>query len=217
MNLPISFRARPPFRALLTAGMLALLVLLAIGLAYVASHRSEKTEIATPVPAVVPRLQLELRAGLFYLPGATISFSGAITDAFKDGTVKLRTAVVDGQLHGVSEGWHTNGVMELREHFHRGIPHGTRTTWHPNGKKRSEGQLVAGLQQGTYRQWYEGGALAAEAEFKDGKPHGLSRAWYPSGCLKAEALMRHGAVETRHFYPDGERREPTLFATTHNP
>lgn len=195
------------------------LVLGTLGILLAVLFPRPRHEDATPrpLPADLPRTQLEQRNGLLYPPNVATPYTGWMTDHFRDGAVKVRTAVENGQLHGVSEAWTTNRTMELREHFVRNVPHGSRTTWHPNGQKRSEGQLVAGQQQGNYRQWFANGALAAEAEFKDGKAHGISRAWHPSGCLKAEALMRHGEVQTRHFYPDGERREPTLFATTHNP
>lgn len=177
----------------------------------------EQAKAGEPAPASVARFRLEQRLGRFYRPKETTPFTGWVTDHFKTGAVSLRSAVVYGQLHGLSEGRFTNGVVELSEYFRHGRPDGTRTTWHPNGKKRSEGRLVAGKQEGTYRQWTEQGGLVAEAEFKDGKPHGISRAWHPSGWLKAEALMKHGEVVTRHFYPDGERREPTLLAATPAP
>lgn len=215
MNRPRPFRA-----VLLLAGWRWVSVLVLLGLvlggAYVRLHRPVRTQAVAPVELTVPRGNLENREDRWYLPGAAAPFTGWVTDAYKDGGLKLRTAVVDGQYHGLSEGWHTNQVLELRETFNRGKPQGTRTTWYPTGQKRSEGELIAGLQQGVYRQWHENGMLAAEAEFKNGKAHGLSRAWHASGCLKAEALVKEGVVETRHFYTDGERREPTLLvgATT---
>jgi hypothetical protein len=163
-------------------------------------------------PASVARFRLEERAGRFYRPGGSVAFTGWVMDYSRDGALRLRSAMVNGQLHGRSEGWFANGMIELREYFQQGRPHGSRTTWHLNGQKRSEGWLVAGQQQGRYCQWSEDGALVAEADFKDGKPHGISRAWYPSGCLKAEALMKNGDVQTRHFYPDGIQHESTLIA-----
>jgi hypothetical protein len=192
-------------------GFLALA--LVAGLLFQMSSRPlEDTGSQSPAPSSAARLQLELRDGQFHRPGSDVPFTGWVTDYFKDGTVKLRSAVVDGRLHGESEGWFTNRVLELREYFQRGHPHGTRTTWHANGQKRSEGELVAGEQQGLYRQWHEDGSLAVVAEFKDGKPHGLSVAWHPSGFLKTEALMKQGEVQSRHTYADGVQREPTLRA-----
>ena len=196
--------------------VLLLAVLLAVP-GYLLLRPGGPTPDGTKPLASVPRLQLETRAGLFHQSNSVPPFTGWMTDAHPDGSLKLRTAVVDGRLHGVSEGWYTNGVMELSEHFDRGVTQGPRTTWYPTGQLRSEGQLVAGLQQGTYRQWHENGALAAEVGFQDGKAQGLSLAWYPDGSLKAEALMKNGLVEVRHFYATGERREPVLLAATAHP
>jgi len=181
-----------------------------VGVVEVSMRTRDAAESTVGAPVSVARFRLENKAGQLFRPGSAAAFTGWMTDHAPDGKVRLRTAVVDGRLHGISEGWATNGTLELRESFHCGLPHGSRMTWHPNGQKRSEGQLVLGQQQGIFRQWTVNGALAAEAEFKDGKPHGLSRAWFPSGCLKAEALMNHGELVTRHFYPDGEQREATL-------
>lgn len=197
-------------------GLLALAVTAAV-LAHHATRDLAQAEAQAPAPASVDRFGLETREGRLHRPGASVPFTGWVTDHFASGTVNLRTAVVDGRLHGESEGWFTNGVRELHEEFQRGLPHGLRTTWHANGRKRSEGRLVAGQQQGTYRQWHENGTLVAEAEFEAGKPHGFSWAWYPGGCLKAEALMKNGEIQARHVYPDGERREPTLLAENRIP
>jgi antitoxin component YwqK of YwqJK toxin-antitoxin module len=183
-------------------------LLVALGTVY-GLKRGRTTE---PAAASVDRLQLELRQGKFYRPDAPEPFTGWVIDYFEDGTVKLRSAVLAGRLHGESSGWFTNGGPELCEHFQEGLPHGLRTTWHPNGQKRSEGQLEAGRQQGVYRQWDEHGKQVVEAGFVDGKPHGPSLAWYPNGSLKAEALMQHGEVQARQVYPAGTRSEPTLVA-----
>lgn len=199
--------------------LLGFLVISALAsvLAQMSTRDLAEAEAEKPAPVSVARMRLENRGGRLFRPGARAPFAGWVVDRFSTGEIKLRSAFVDGRLHGESEGWFTNGMREVREQFQRGLPHGTRLTWHPNGQKRSEGQLVAGLQQGLYRQWHENGKLAAEAEFESGKPHGLSRAWYPSGCLKAEALMSHGEIQTRHVYPDGDRREPTLLAGNRTP
>lgn len=181
------------------------------------TRQLEQAEATEPDSASVARFRLAQREGKWFRPGGSVPFTGWVTDHFAGGPVKLRSAMVDGKLHGESTGWFTNGVVELREHFQRGQPHGLRATFYATGQPRSTGRLAAGQQQGIYRQWHENGKLAVEAEFADGKPHGLSRAWYPNGSLKAEALMNHGEVQARHVYPDGTRWEPTLLAGARMP
>lgn len=201
MNSPNSsrFRGRPVWWALVGS------VALALGIAFlVPRSRPSETKLGS-----VERNQLEIRDGLFCLPGTSHPFTGMITDSLPEGTVRLRSTVVDGRLHGESLGWFTNGMPELREEFQRGAAHGLRTTWYPNGQMRSQGRLVAGKQDGVYRQWNEQGALTTEASFEAGQPHGLSRAWHPDGSLKAEVRMNQGQVQERHVYPPGTRWEPS--------
>lgn len=216
MNQPLSSTPVPTSR---TRPVLWLLALAAgaVVVTQVSTQKLEEAVATQSAPAVVARFRLEQREGRYFRPGTDAAFTGWVTDHFVGGQLKLRSAVVEGRLHGESVGWFTNGVTELREYFQRGLPHGPRLTWHENGKPRSEGRLVAGQQHGVYRLWHENGRLAAAAEFAAGKPHGLSRAWYPDGSLKAEALMHHGEVQARHVYPDGTRWEPTLLAGTRNP
>ncbi len=211
MNASLPSNTQTTARKRRLAGFFVLTVLAAV-LTHNSTRDLEEAQAKKPEPVSIARLRLVDREGRFYRLGAQIPFTGWMTDRFPTGALKLRSAVSDGRLQGESVGWFINGVREVCEHFRRGLPYGTRTTWHMNGQKRSEGLLVAGQQQGTYRQWHENGTLAAEAEFEAGKPNGLSRAWYPSGCLQAEALMKHGETQIRHVYPDGDRREPTLFA-----
>lgn len=170
----------------------------------------EEAEALVPGTISINREQLRIRSGQFYSPDSTTPFTGWMLDHYPGGELSLRSAVINGRLHGLSEGWFTNGVRQLREAFHSGIPEGPRTTWHPNGRKRSEGTLRAGLQQGTYRQWDEQGQQIVAAEFLDGKAHGISLAWHASGFLKAEALMNHGEIEVRRAYPDQTQQHPTL-------
>ncbi len=195
--------------------LLLLLVLTAVAAALAQRSIQELTKTRNGGPAGfdVPRLSLETRDGRFYRNGATVPFTGWVTDRYQSGEVKLRSAFELGRLHGESFGWFTNGAPELREQFVRGLPDGTRVTWYANGQKRSEGSLIAGRQQGLYRQWLEDGTLAVEAQFEGGKPHGLSRAWHPDGSLKAEALMNYGEVLSRHVYPEGASA-PSLPAGT---
>lgn len=206
--------ARGPVIRRVLAGVLAA----AVALAVTARVWRNPPPAAPPlVPAVdhmaiQPLVQLERKDGRLCRPGEAGPYSGWVTEAHADASLKLKTEVVNGLWNGLSEGWATNGVLVLREHFKEGLPHGMRTTWHPNGKIKSEGRVVDGKQQGDFQQWDEQGRLVTRARFQDGQPEGLSLAWYPSGFLKAEALMNAGTVQSRNFYPDGERSDPTLLA-----
>ena len=160
-------------------------------------------------PVAVARTNLVLVAGRLCLSGQTNAFNGLMLEHSYGGILRSRSAVTNGLLHGLSEGWHTNGQLQVTEHFKEGTSHGVRTKWHPNGKKLSEGGIVDGKFNGTFRRWSESGSLAEQIEFASGQPHGLSLAWYPSGFLKARATMDQGKVVEQKLWKDGESKDVT--------
>ena len=145
-------------------------------------------------------------------PGAPQALSGSeenesVVEAFyRTGSLKSRSAVLDGVLHGLSEGWYETGQLQVNEYFVQGTSHGLRTKWYVSGIKKSEAEIVDGQIHGTFKRWNESGALMDMACFSKGIPHGRSVSFYPSGCLKAEVLMTQGEVSRRSVWKDGERK-----------
>lgn len=144
--------------------------------------------------------------GLLMRRGATNEpFTGRMTDRYPGGAVKSRSHLVGGRLEGVSEGWHTNGVLQVRECFVAGVAEGPVSKWRADGTRLSEGTAQGGRLQGLFRRWHDNGMLAEEVTFREGQPHGLARAWHPSGFQKAQVLLEAGAVVRQQFWPDGAR------------
>src|SRR5262245_11783085 len=194
----VASRGRRLFIAVLLAPVLGVTLFL------VTRHRP----LASASLPEVHRKNLEARAEGWRVPGETKAFNGFLLDTYEDGALKSRSAVSNGLLHGLSQGWHTNGQQQVEEHFVAGTSHGLRTKWHPNGQKLSEVSIVSGKLQGTFRSWHENGVPAEEVELMDGQPEGLSRAYFPSGFLKSQVMLRNGKVVEQQFYKDGEYREP---------
>lgn len=200
-------RFRFRFRFALLLGVSLLLAGLAVRHHLLGSRR--------PAPQR-PLAELLKVDGRFLLREATNQpFSGWVTEHYATGTRRSRSRVVDGRLHGLSEGWHTNGVRQIQEHFAAGLSEGLVTKWHPDGTKASEGTARAGKFEGVFRRWHPNGVLAEEISLVAGKPHGLSRSWFPSGSLKAEVTLEAGEVMKQQFWEDGE--QPALAATNLNP
>ena len=154
---------------------------------------------APPQNVEARRDSLKLRDGLLYRPGETQPFTGSMTEYYPDGTLQSRSVVCNGLLHGVSEGWYTNGQRQVLEHFVAGVAHGPRTKWRPDGQKLSEAEVVDGRLEGMFRRWHENGALAEEIPMKAGEPDGVARAFNPDGSLKAEARLQAGQVLAQRF------------------
>ena len=131
-------------------------------------------------------------------------FTGWLVEKQADGTLKSRSRVLAGLLHGVSEGWYTNGRIQVREHFVGGRAEGTRVKWHANGATQSVAVIVQGQLHGRFLRWHEDGTLSEEVMMEKGQPDGVSRAYYPSGFVKAEARLKAGQVLEQRFWKDGE-------------
>jgi antitoxin component YwqK of YwqJK toxin-antitoxin module len=171
---------------------------------------------STPALRSVPHDLLVRRDGLFFEADGTNRFTGFVTENHPSGEPKSRSAVADGRLHGLSEGWHTNGVRQIEEHFAAGLSHGLRTKWHPNGQKASEAPVVSGEIEGVFRRWHENGALAEEITLVRNVPNGPARSWHPDGSLKATATMKDGQIVQQKFYAEGEQPAGQDLAATHS-
>lgn len=189
--------------------ILGALIGLLAAVVYLLPRPVTPTQIAeAPVVADVDSTALERRDGLLYPKGETNPFSGWMTETHPDGSLRSRSQVVNGQLHGLSEGWSAEGRLQVQEPFERGVAHGIRTKWYPSGGTQSVAHIVHGQLQGPFRRWHENGVLAEDVRMERGQPHGLSLAYYPSGYLKAQVRLDQGKVLEQRFWNDGERREP---------
>jgi antitoxin component YwqK of YwqJK toxin-antitoxin module len=166
-------------------------------------HPSSAPPSATPAePVEVPRTQLELQSARLYQIGATNPFSGFMVERYPDGALRSRSAVTNGLLQGLSEGWHTNGQRQVSEQFKNGVSHGARAKWYASGIKCSEAGILDGKLHGLFRRWHEDGTLAEEVEFVAGQPEGASLAYFPNGALKARVVMHAGKITEEKFVSD---------------
>jgi hypothetical protein len=206
----VDHHSRRAFR-IRVALVIALALFAAVWIVRRGSHR------ANPQPLELLRAELLLQNGRLHRLGASNTFSGLIIERYPDGALQSRTAVVEGLVHGVSEGWFTNGLLQVREQFTRGVSHGLRTKWYPSGKKLSDVHIVDGRIEGTFRKWHENGVLAERIEFINGQPAGVSLAWFQSGYLKARARLEAGKVLEQQFWQDGEADKAVSLETAIEP
>lgn len=168
------------------------------------------TPSAPPAPPEVPRTSLVLKDGKLFRPAQGEPFTGTVVEYYSPGRLQSRSVVSNGLLHGLSEGWHTNGVRQVAENFVAGVSEGVRVKWHPNGAKLSEANIAGGKLNGTFRRWDERGRLAEQIELVDDQPHGESVAYFPSGCVKARVRLERGQVVNRETFKDGEVPGPPV-------
>ena len=195
-----------PARTLVVVVLFAIVVSL---VAFLINRPAGKVpRAAIPTGSVeLARTNLVLEDGRLRPAGMTNPFTGFMVEHFSTGSLRSRSAVSNGLLHGVSEGWFTNAQLQVSEHFKEGVSHGLRTKWYSNGTKQSEAGIADGKLHGTFRQWHENGMLSEQVEFIADRPEGLSVAYYPSGFLKARVTMRDGKPTEQTFWKDGEKKE----------
>jgi antitoxin component YwqK of YwqJK toxin-antitoxin module len=169
-----------------------------------------------PVPEkewpVVRTMEVEQQAGRLVRKGTTEVFSGWLTEAYASGILRSRSFVSNGVLHGLSEGWHTNGVPQVRESFVNGRSEGTVTKWSIDGSLHSVATTQAGVLEGRFQRWHTNGTLAEEMEMRRGEPHGTARSWYPSGNPKAEVVLDAGQVVSRRYWDDATGEQAAVVA-----
>lgn len=162
----------------------------------------------------VPRSALEFKDHRLYLPGQPAPFTGFITEHYAGGGLQSRSSVSNGVLQGISEGWHTNGLLQVREVFAAGFSQGLRTKWYPSGARQSEATIVHGKLEGPFRRWDEHGALLEQIELRNDQPDGTAVAFYPSGCVKTWARMQAGRILERRDFEDGQQKPPLNLAAS---
>ena len=147
------------------------------------------------VPAEqVSRNQLVLQQGRLMKTSQTNTFTGLMVEFYPDGTLQSRSVVSNGLLHGVSEGWHTNGGLAITEGFLEGRSNGTRTKWDAASNRIAETDIRAGEIEGLHREWHTNGKPSMEVTMARGKAHGVARKWSLGGELAGQWVMSNGVV-----------------------
>ena len=185
-------RSRPGSfnRPAVVVGILFLALLaLVVGL-----RRSQTPGLSEAGVETVGRDRLVLREGRWMKTDETNAFTGLIVEFYPDGTLQSRSAVSNGVLHGVSEGWWTNAVLAVREMFREGRSHGLRTKWDETGNRIAETDIRAGEIEGLHREWHTNGKPSLEVTMARGKAHGLARKWSLEGQLAGQWVLSNGAV-----------------------
>lgn len=180
----------------------ALAVIVTVGL--VIGSRDQPTPEELPQPSQeISREQLVLREGRLVDPTSGSPFTGIVVDHYDGRELRSRSAISNGLMEGLSEGWYANGQKQVTEHFQSGVSNGLRTKWFPSGAMKSESMIIDGKLNGLYQQWHENGVLSAEIQMTDGKPAGVSFAYYPSGSQKSRVAFSNGKIIEQQSWPDG--------------
>jgi antitoxin component YwqK of YwqJK toxin-antitoxin module len=185
-----------------------------VGVAVFGTFFVLRTQFSPAGPTLPESTHAELQRidGRLAATDSNEAFTGTLVSHYPDGTLRARSAVEDGRLHGVSEGWYPDGSLETREHFREGVSNGLRERWHPNGQLASRAEIHDGRLHGVFRRWHENGQISQVVHMHDGVAHGLSLGYFPSGYLQAQVELDGGDVVRHEYWKDGYRKEPTTNA-----
>jgi antitoxin component YwqK of YwqJK toxin-antitoxin module len=182
-------------------------LLAAVAAVWFSFRQATKPPSHQAIDPTVPLSSLIRLDGRLCRTNDTQPFTGLAVEQHQNGTLKSRSMIVNGVLHGLSEGWFTNGQKQVTENFTNGVSHGVRSKWYADGQKHSEAMIASGEFHGTFRHWHPNGALAEHVQFSNGQPEGMSLAYFQSGFLKARARLEAGKVLEQQFWKDGEASE----------
>ena len=184
-------------------GLLLLLLVAGVAGGILLAIELLRPDSATATIAELTREALERDGEVLRIRDDGTIFSGYLVSHYPDGTLRSRSRVVDGRLHGLSEGWYADGTPEIREEFRAGLSHGVRLRWHPNGEMASRAEIEDGQLHGVFRRWREDGTLWQVIHMRHSQPHGISKAYFPSGYLEARTEIERGNVVRQEFWDDG--------------
>lgn len=191
-------RHRP---ALLLTGLAVLVTaLVALGL-----HRHHRVTAALAAREVAADSLSRLN-GRMCEPASGRAYTGWIVETYPDGRLRSRSQMRDGLLEGISQGWHTNGLLQVNEQFLAGVSHGLRTKWYENGIKESEVRVNHGRLDGDFLHWNTNGILVERIAMKEGHAEGVSEAFNDDGSVRVRVLMAEGKVVNRTLFRDGEAK-----------
>jgi hypothetical protein len=117
---------------------------------------------------------------------------------YRNGQIRERVPLRNGQRHGVVRVWHKNGRLASEEHFKNGLLHGVCRQWNESGQLLGEYRMIHGT--GVQRQWHDNGKLQLEVSTVGGAFTGRNRMWLCDGTLLSERFYLNGRVVGHDTY-----------------
>ena len=98
-----------------------------------------------------------------------------------DGSVRIREAYSNGQLHGISLSYYPSGEVSEEVEWKQDVKDGAWTQYYKNGVKRLSGNYGKGKLQGPYEVYYSNGSIEISGNYLNNMSHGTWRFYDESG------------------------------------
>jgi len=120
-----------------------------------------------------------------------VAFSGERIQVFADGSRELAN-YADGQLHGATLSWFSNGSLRSQRYYDQGKKVGRHRGWWITGQLQFEYVFQQDLHHGPMLSWHANGQLSSAFSYHQGHEQGMQQMWDSDGNLKMRYELRNG-------------------------
>ena len=118
----------------------------------------------------------------------------------RSGQQQYKFNYVNGQKHGLQEGWYENSQRYHKENYVNGQQHGVQEYWYENGQRYHKENYVNGQEHGLQEGWYENGQQQLKWNYVNGQKHGIQEHWYQNGQLDNKKYYLNGVKFSQEAY-----------------
>lgn len=101
----------------------------------------------------------------------------------------------DGELNGIYEEYHENGIISTRDNFIKNKREGLSETYFDNGNIRSKCNYIDNVPDGLYESFNEVGNKDSIINYKNGVLNGVTEFYFQSGELMVKCYFSNGKKE----------------------
>lgn len=130
--------------------------------------------------------------GILILSAQIINGKIDAKDYFENGSIKLETSYLNGQLNGKEIEYFENGEIKRETNFINGQRNGKQIEYHPNGEVYQKSNWVNGKEEGTSEYYRENGTIHWRRNYLNGLSDGLTEFFRPDGRKSLTTSYKNG-------------------------
>jgi len=111
---------------------------------------------------------------------------------YSNGKIKETNSYKDGDLDGVSIGYHPNAVKSAEINYTAGEKNGAYKLFYPNGKLETTGWYSDGSETDAWLNYNEKGILTERSYYVNGDMYGYKEMYFANGKIDDEEIYRNG-------------------------
>ena len=133
---------------------------------------------------------LVIREGLYYKKFSDDAFTGSIDDYHSLSEDYLRGEIIKGKPEGQWTKWYKNGQLKEKYNMKNGEFDGDWTSWYKNGQIKERINYKKGKRVGFIKEFFENGNIKRRIQIKDDRKDGLFEEYYENGNIKSKGYKK---------------------------